>query len=69
MSGNVGEISGVKYKLAGAVKKDADIFIVPTANYKEAIKLKNENNYNIEIIEADTLENVIEKLKQKHLNS
>lgn len=68
-NGNVGEISGVKYKLAGAVKNDADIFIVPTANYKEAIKLKNENNYNIEIIEADTLENVIEKLKQKHLNS
>lgn len=62
--GTVGEISGVKYKLSGAVKKGADVFIVPTNNYEEAMKLKKENNYNIEIIEADTLHNVIEKLKR-----
>lgn len=63
-NGKVGAIDGVKYKLAGAVNKGAQVFIVPTSNYEEAIKLKKENNYNIVIIEADTLKNVIEKLKK-----
>jgi len=62
-NGIVGDIDGVKYKLKGAVKNGADVFIVPTNNYEEAIKLKKENNYDIEIIEADNLHNVIEKLK------
>ena len=60
--GKVGAIAGVKYKLIGAVKKKADIFIVPSENYEEAIKLKEENNYKIKIIKADTLHNVIEEL-------
>ena len=64
-SGTVGSIDGVKYKLAGAVKKHAKVFIVPTANYKEALYEKEKHNYNIEIIEADTLHNVIEKLKSR----
>lgn len=62
--GVVGEIAGIKYKLAGAVKQKADIFLAPTANYQEAIEEKNKHNYNIEIIEADTFENVIKKLKK-----
>lgn len=61
--GNVGAIGGVKYKLKGAVNKNADVFIVPSENYEEALKIKKENNYKIELIEADTLHNVIEKLK------
>lgn len=64
-SGTVGSIDGVKYKLAGAVKKHAKVFIVPTANYKEALYEKEKNNYDIEIIEADNLHNVIEKLKSR----
>ena len=64
-NGVVGSIDGVKYKLAGAVKKKAKVFIVPTGNYKEALNEKEKNNYNIEIIEADTLHNVIEKLKAR----
>lgn len=63
--GTVGSIDGVKYKLAGAVKKNAKVFIVPTGNYKEALYEKEKNNYDIEIIEADTLHNVIEKLKAR----
>ena len=63
--GVVGSIDGVKYKLAGAVKKKAKVFIVPTGNYKEALYEKEKNNYDIEIIEADTLHNVIEKLKAR----
>ena len=64
-NGVVGSIDGVKYKLAGAVKRHAKVFIVPTGNYKEALYEKEKNNYNIEIIEADTLHNVIEKLKAR----
>ena len=41
--GTVGEISGVKYKLSGAVKNKCDIFIAPRANYEEALKEKNKN--------------------------
>ena len=62
-NGIVGSISGIKYKLIGAVKNKADIFIVPEENYEEAIKIKEEKKYKIEIIKADTLHNVIEKLK------
>ena len=43
IDGNVGSIGGVKYKLIGAVKNKADIFIVPNGeNYDEAIKIKKE---------------------------
>lgn len=63
--GNVGEIGGVKYKLIGAVNKKADIFIVPNGeNYEEAIKIKKEKNYNIEIIGVNTLNDAINELKK-----
>lgn len=62
--GNVGEIDGVEYKLRGAVKEKADIFIAPTGkNYNECIKLKEKEGYNIDIIEAKTFNQVIEKLR------
>lgn len=64
IDGTVGEISGVKYKLAGAVKKKADIFLVPTENYEEAIKLQKERDYKIQIIEAKTFDQVLEELKK-----
>lgn len=63
--GTVIEIDGVKYKLMGAVKEGAKVFIVPSNNYEEALKLKNDNNYKIEIIEADNLHNVIKKLESR----
>lgn len=64
-NGNVGEIGGVKYKLIGAVKNNADIFIVPSGeNYEEALKIKQEKNYDIKIIEAKTLNQVIEELNK-----
>lgn len=62
--GSVGAIDGVKYKLKGAVNKKADVFIVPKENYEEAIKEKEKHNYDIIIIEADNLHNVILKLKE-----
>ena len=64
IDGNVGEISGVKYKLMGAVKEKAQIFLVPKGNnYEEAKKIKKEKNYNIELIPIETFEEALKKLK------
>ncbi len=60
--GTVGAISGIKYKLAGAVRKKASIFIVPEGNYEEALKEKEKNKYDIKLIKASTFENVLESL-------
>ncbi|UKI58081.1 MAG: hypothetical protein L6V81_01055 [Clostridium sp.] len=63
--GTVGDIDGVKYKLKGAVKNKAKVFIVPSGNYEEALKIKKKkNNYDIELIKADNLHNVIEIFKK-----
>lgn len=61
--GNVGSIDGVKYKLKGAVKAKADIFIAPNGkNYEECIKLKEEKNYKIDIIGVSTFYEALDKL-------
>lgn len=61
--GSVGEIGGVKYKLLGAMKKKADIFLVPEENYDEAVNVKNEEDSEIRIISVKTLKEAIDKLK------
>ena len=64
IDGTVGEISGVKYKLMGAVKDKADIFLVPKGkNYKEAKKIKKEKNYNIEIVPIENFEEALKYLE------
>ncbi len=63
IDGTVGEIGGVKYKLMGAVKKHADVFIVPVNNYEEALKVKKENNYKIKLIKAENFTQVLESLE------
>lgn len=67
INGNVGEIGGVKYKLIGAVKNDADIFMCPEENYEEAIEVAEEKDYDITIISVSTFEEAIKKLEE--LNS
>ena len=63
--GSIGQIGGIKYKLLGAVKSKADIFIVPAGdNYEEAKRLINDNKYKINLIEASTFKDVISKLKK-----
>lgn len=63
--GTVGSIGGVKYKLAGVVKKHADIFLVPAGeNYEEAIKLQKEKNYDIKIVPIATFDEAIEYLEE-----
>lgn len=63
-SGNVGSISGIKYKLIGAVKNKADVFLVPYgSNYKKAIKIKNKRNYDIEIVPVKTFDDALKYLE------
>lgn len=64
INGNVGEISGIKYKLKGAIKNKADVFIVSEENYDEAIKLKEKNKYNIKIVSVKTIDEAIKYLKE-----
>lgn len=61
--GNIGEIGGVKYKIKGAVKDKADIFFVPSNNYKEAKKLVDKNKYNIKLVKVDTLKEAVNYLE------
>lgn len=62
--GTVGSIGGVKYKLSGVVKKHADVFLVPAGdNYEEAIKLKKEKNYDIEIVSIAKFDDAIKYLE------
>ena len=64
INGNVGEISGVKYKLIGAVNKGADVFIVPEGeNYKEAKKVKKQKGYDIDLIPVETFEEALKYLE------
>lgn len=64
INGNVGEIGGVKYKLSAAYKNNSDIFIVPYGNLDEALKIKKEKGYDIEIIGVSSFKEAIEKLEK-----
>lgn len=62
--GTVGSIGGVKYKLAGAVKQKADVFLVPKGeNYKEAISEQRKHHYKIRIIGVESFEEALESLE------
>lgn len=67
IEGNVGEIGGVKYKLIGAVKNDAEIFMCPEENYEEAVSVAEDKDYDITIVSVATFEEAIKKLEE--LNS
>ncbi len=62
VDGEVGEIGGIKYKLLGAEKKKADLFLCPKENYEEALKVKEENHLQLELIAVGTLKEAIEFL-------
>lgn len=62
--GRVGEIGGIKYKIAGAEKDGASIFFAPSGNnYEEAMKIKKRKKYKINIIEIKTLDDAIKYLE------
>lgn len=62
IEGNIGEIDGVKYKIAGAVKDKMDVVLVSPYNYEEAKKVVKENKYDIELVEVSTFKEAIEYL-------
>ena len=64
IDGNVGEIDGVKYKIAGAARKHMDVVLVSPYNYDEAKKVIEENNYDIELVKVSTFEETIDYLTQ-----
>lgn len=63
-NGNVGEIGGVKYKLLGASKKNADIFLLPKENYEEAKRVVEKYHLKTKIKAVGTLKEAIEFLKE-----
>ncbi len=65
--GNVGEIGGVTYKLAGAVKNKSDVMLVPEANYEEAYKYKKKHNFDIELVSINNFEEAINYLKNREV--
>ena len=62
IDGTVGEIDGIKYKIAGAVRKHMDLVLVSPANYEEAKQVIKENNYDIELVEVSTFKEAIDYL-------
>ena len=62
--GSVGAIGGVTYKLRGAVNSNADLFIVPAGeNYEDAMALKGEKGFDIDIVGVQTFDEAVEVLK------
>ena len=60
--GNVGEIDGIKYKIAGAVKNKMDLVLVSPDNYDEALKVVKDNKYKISIVKVSNLKEAIDYL-------
>lgn len=62
VNGNIGKIGGIKFKLIAANSNKVDVFFVPKENYDEAIKLKEERNYKINIVMVNTFDDALNYL-------
>jgi len=63
INGNVGSIGGISYKLKSAEASGADLFLVPSGeNYKEAIKIKKQKGYKIDIVSIKTFDDALNYL-------
>lgn len=62
ITGKVGAIGGVKYKMLGANKDKADIFFVPSENYDEALETYQKNNFKFALVKVDTFDDAINYL-------
>lgn len=62
IEGNVGPIGGIKYKIMGAVKNNMDVILVPSDNYKEALEVVKEKDYDIELVEVKHFNDAISYL-------
>ena len=61
--GNIGSIGGIKHKLMAANRKHADIVLVPSDNYKEAKKIKDEKEYKFKLVGVSTFDDALNALK------
>ena len=61
--GTIGTIGGIRHKILGAVDAKADVFLVPSGNYEEALKYQKEKKFKIKLIEVKTIEDAIKKLE------
>lgn len=61
-TGQVIAIGGVTYKLEGAVRKGASIFLCPEANYEEALAYRDRKGYSIPILSVSNVTDAIEQL-------
>lgn len=62
--GTVGAIGGVKYKLKTAFNSKADIFFVSSDNCYEALKLKQENKYELNVVCVSNFDEAVAYLKE-----
>ena len=62
INGNVGSISGIKYKIKGA--KNSDIFFVPIDNYEEAKEVVNKNKYNMILVPVKNFKDAVTYLNK-----
>ena len=61
--GSIGEIAGIKYKIIGAYKNHMDVVLVPSNNYKEALRVAKERGYDMDIVEVKTFKDAIYYLR------
>lgn len=63
-NGSVGSIGGLEYKIKGAIKENAEIFLVPVGeNYDDAKRIVDDNDYDILLIPVESFDDALEKLK------
>ena len=62
LDGTVGAIDGVKYKMLGAAKNKADIFLCPEENYEETLKVKDKFNLKLTVKSVKTFDEAVEYL-------
>lgn len=62
LDGTVGAIDGVKYKMLGAAKNKADIFLCPEENYEEALKVKDKFNLKLTVKSVKTFDEAVDYL-------
>ncbi len=62
--GSIGQIGEVEYKLLGAARGGAQVFLVPAGeNYQDCKKMKKDENLDIQLISVKNIDDAIKKLK------
>ena len=62
--GNVGAIGGVKYKLKAALDDDTDVFFISNDNCEEALEIKKEKKYDLNIVCISNFDDAIAYLEK-----